>query len=692
MDHKHLATGQGIASSQRYLPNTDRKTRQTPGVQGASGWAIAGLSLLHATKALVTQGVAFGVMIGSRMIARELLEAAKSANEEDSATALILTTTVLATCAFDQLVTKRATSMLYGWVSGKKDGTPAGPVGWKTGAVLAMVPTALSAGLIVREWYGSSDNPGIDVLTIDLASMMIGWRAGRLSRDMGQQGVARFLPKLLVVDMDTGKPLTSAQKKTFDDLRLSCQLTAYSITVFTGAFVTTPALRGYLGSDERADSANARLYAMLAPMINSVLVEAFDEVISLLAHCLVALRQDRVVKVVPGERPKELGKAMLDQGSMRAFMGVFVTDLAQIILSIDRGADFFKALGTAIGSVAISIMEIRAKSVGVQSGVRDNARTFKALCNELVDAAARVTGLTFTDKQRGVLRAAINEARKGFVQGGWGTQALSRTEHMTGRELDDLVRMTLSDNAPRAIKFEATPKRLQTHKINSQFKPESSSQARRLLGRDSPVPALPLFRELSKGKSTKPPVATQSPDVLIDIKAPSGTAQPAGTTGSQPVSLARPDRVPLMSSIGDSDGPAFGTVQPVPSGLGPPQETEIATTRFHQNPIDLPLRSPRVERQAAASSHAFPACDVVDNGGKTVYGNDGPLSPDLELSIQAPGGGVIHGTVDLSEPHEQGFVNIRTPFQSDLKPYGQVIADALSAKPLLKVRIAGVNP
>ncbi len=679
MDFKYPPAGQAFAPGPTYVPTAGSETKQTQGVQGASKWTLAGLTLLHATKALVTQGVAFGVVIGGRMMARELLEAARAANEEEAGTALILTTAVLATCAFDQLVTKRATSMLYGWAKGKYDGKPADPVGWKTGAALALVPTALSVALVVREVVGASSNQDLANLVTDVVTAGAFWRGGRVLRDVGQQIVNPRLPKLAVVDMDTGKPLTTAQKKTFDDLRLACQLGAYGITIISGAWVFTPGLREYLGHDERADSASARFYAMLAPMVFSVLAEAADEGINVIAHCLVAQRQDRVVTVGPAERPKDMGKAILDQGSMRAFMGVFVTDLAQLILSIDRGSDFFKALGTAIGSIAITIMEIRAKSVGVQSGVRDTSQAFKELSDELIRIMQSVTKIEVTGDQRNAMRAAIKAARDRFVEGGWGTHAVQRTEQMTMSELTALALSTVSDNTPRGIDFDVTPEALVKLQRDKEFKPESADQARRLLHLGAP--ALPLLRALNLGKF--PGVETKSPDVQIDIKAPSGMAQPASTNFSQPTSPAGSDQVPLMNSIDDDDGAAFdtkGKLVPVPE-----EGSETFPAYVHPSPIKVPPSSPREEREK--SGNALPACEVFDRSGRR-WTEPPPLGS--EVTIQRVGLPLLRGAVADRGPQEDGFVYIATAHPGDLTHYGEVV-DPGSFAPLLKVRIADVG-
>jgi hypothetical protein len=665
MDIKYPVSPGGTKSSPTFQHTAGPDTKQPQGVQGASRWAVAGFTVLHATKALVAQGVAYGVMIGSRMVARELLEAARNSSEEDLGTAAILSAAALSTFVFDQLCTGRAVSMMYGWLRKGDDGVPAQPVGSKTGIALALIPTALSGALLAREVYGAPENGS--VLAVDLAAMMIGWRAGRLARDVIQQGVARCLPKLTIVDADTGRSLTHQQKKTFDDTRMGYQLAAYTATVFLGAFVTTPALRGYLGSNERADSADARLYAMLAPMINSVLVEAFDDVISPLVQSMVAPRQNLVVKVDPGERPKDLGKAMLDHGSMRAFMGVFVTDLAQLILSIDRSGDFFKALGTAVGSVATSIMEIRAKSVGVQSGVRDTSREFKELSNELIRAMQRVTKIKFTDDQREAMRGAIKAAHDGFVAEGWGKDAMLRTERMTGFELNALVTSTLRDNPLRHIKYQASQTAQAKLQRDRDFKPESADQARRLLSPDRHVAALPLLRALDLGKF--PGIETKSPDVHIDIKAPSGTARPASTDISQPTS---PDGLAFNTRHTDTDGP----VQP--------DDIDNDSMHFHPSPVKRPPLTPRLERQGAAPSHALPACEVVDSSGRR-WTEPPPLGS--EVTIQRGDFPLLRGTVADRGPHEVGFVYIATADPGDLTPYGEVVGP-LSITPLLKVRIA----
>ncbi len=637
-------------------------TKQPHVVQGASTWAKAGLALLHGTKALAAQAIAFGVPIASRLIARELLEAAKTADQDDMATALILTGVALSTLVFDQTITSRATTMIYGWLT-KKDGEPSEPVGRAKAVVVAVVPTVLSGALLVREGLGSTQDAS--VLAVDLASMLLGWRVGRLGRDVIQQGVAKYLPKLTIVDADTGKPLTHKQKKIFDDTRLGYQLAGYTAVVFIGAFVTTPALRGYLGSDERQQSTQGRALAMLAPAINSVMVEFFDDVFSPFVQSLVAPRQDLVVKVDDGERPKDLAKAMLDQGAMRVFMGVFVTDVAQLILSIDRGDDFVKALGTAIGSVAIGIMEIRAKSVGVQSNDRDRSRAYKDLTIELIRSAQFACGRKFTKEQKTRMRQEMTNTMREFMQQGLAHgDARKRLEKLTKSDLVKLARTAYWDTKDGSPNKDNKDKH---YKAVPQALAQASS----------------TFTPTGTGPLPHPPQGNA--EVRIDVQVPRLPSRPAITelaltpSELQPLTVQHPSTPVAMSN---SDIPLLETK----NGRSAPGADSEPPMHFHTMPM-LPPFTPWVERESGAS---LPVCELLDASGTAIeHAADAPK--DQDLTVRANGAELV-GRLAPDMPSEPGFVYLRIPFalHGIANRLGE-LSHRLADSPLVKVKIAEIE-
>lgn len=420
-----------------------KRPRPTP----ATGWSITGAALQFATRAALAQGAAFVIQGGVRMAMQEAYHASHSSGDTSGdlyADFAFLGLATFGTFLFDQTCIHKAVSSVYEWVATKLNGgdVPAQPLGTVSRHLVSLLPTALSVAVVVRESYGdNSDQPML--LAYDLAGMMLGWRLGRLTRDTIQQGTNGWMPKLKIVDMKTGQELVGQQKKTFDDTRLGWQMTMYTATIFINAYVTVPeGLRGILGeaSNERSLDRITRLCAMTAPAIGSMLVEAADEVYSIVSQRVVAPRQGAVLEIShDAKTPADWGQLAVRHGAMRALMGTFVTDLAQLVASADRDMDQWSAFGTAIGSVAASIMDIRAKSVGVTTKFRKAAREFDTIVKNLVRCAEEIRQLdghpAFTTKQRKQMKSEIRNVAHAFSEAGWGAMTPDRVARMSPREL-----------------------------------------------------------------------------------------------------------------------------------------------------------------------------------------------------------------------------------------------------------------
>jgi hypothetical protein len=420
-----------------------RDTKQRHNPTPASGWSISAAALKFAARAAFAQGMAFVIQGAIRNAFQETYHETRGPDEHLTDLGMLAAATV-GTFIFDQTCIHKAVSSVYEWVATKLNGgdVPAPPLSGTGRHLVSLLPTAMSVALVVREAHGdNADEPML--LAYDLAGMMLGWRLGRLVRDTIQQGTTGSMPKLKIVDMDTGEELTGQQKKTFDDTRLGWQMTMYTATIFINAFVTVPeGLRPILGPaiNERSLDRLTRLCAMAAPAIGSMGVEAADEAYSILAQVVVAPRQGAVLEIShDAKTPADWGDLAVRHGAMRALMGTLVTDLAQLFMSVDRGMDQWSALGTAIGSVAASIMDIRAKSVGVTKKYRTAAREFQLIVNQLARAAEKLHFATcakcFTPDESKRMKAEIRKVAHAFSKAGWGSMTVERVKAMSRKEL-----------------------------------------------------------------------------------------------------------------------------------------------------------------------------------------------------------------------------------------------------------------
>lgn len=658
-------------------------SKQPRGPTPASGWGICMATLKFATRAAFAQGAAFVIQGGIRSAFQEAYHASRG-TDEYTADVGILAIATIGTFIFDQTCIHKAVSSVYEWVATKCNGgdVPAQPLSATGRHLVSLAPTALSVALLAREAYGDNASEPM-LLAYDLAGMMLGWRLGRLTRDTIQQGTTGAMPKLKIVDVDTGEELTGQQKRTFDDTRLGWQMAMYTATMFINAFVTVPeGLRGVLGParNERSPVMALRHYAMLAPAIGSMLVEAADEVYSVLAQVVVASRQDAVMEIShDAKTPGNWGELAVHHGAMRALMGTFVTDLAQHFIAVDRDMDQWSALGTAIGSVASSIMDIRAKSVGVTKKYRTAAREFQNIVNRLARAAQDIhfqrEGRRFTPEEQKRMKAEIRKVARAFSKAGWGSMTVDRVTAMSSRELGAAARAMDGNQT-----FEDVA-RAQGIPLQSSRDEKARISGLRQRAMDTPLDEL---SRLLRHEQDQLPYLTLQDKRLAQARKTMEVAVEV-PAGAQPAVGAREFKtmgVPPGSHVELTEGAPLH-IHPSPIKVPHP----VAPQRDDKYPIPDPASPRKVQARDGAQKPVYPVCHVVDEDAQGNLDFDRLIPGTSRVSVSLNDGRAI-SAVFVEKAPQPGYIHVRPDRYDEGSPFGEYVQSIRLIEQVLRIRVA----